>query len=734
MNKLKLFLLSCLLTALAASTAFSQTARIQIIHNSPEPVVDIYINDSKELDDFTFRTATPFIDVPAGLMLTVAVAPASSTSSADALATFPVMFDDGGTYVVMAAGVVGNMGATAFNLFVNPTAREAAADPANVDVAVFHGSPDAPAVDVDAVFVADNVVDNLAFGNFTGYLSLPAGKYDLAVQPAGTNTTVASFRADLSGLAGGAATVFASGFLSNTPAFGLFAALPDGTVLELGLTPTARVQVIHNSPDPIVDVYAGNTRLIDNFAFRTATPFIDVPADRDLNFGVAGENSTSAADAIANFPVNLTTDETYVVMAAGVVGNMGATAFNLFVNPTAREAASDPNNVDVAVFHGSPDAPAVDVDAVFVADNVVDNLAFGNFTGYLSLPAGKYDLAVQPAGTNTTVASFRADLSGLAGGAATVFASGFLSNTPAFGLFAALPDGTVLELGLTPTARVQVIHNSPDPIVDIYAGNTRLLDNFEFRTATPFIDVPADRDLNFGVAGENSTSAADAIANFPVNLTTDETYVVMAAGVVGNMGATAFNLFVNPTAREAAADPANVDVAVFHGSPDAPAVDVDAVFVVDNVVDNLAFGNFTGYLSLPAGKYDLAVQPAGTNTTVASFRADLSGLAGGAATVFASGFLSNTPAFGLFAALPDGQVVELGLTPTARVQVIHNSPDPIVDIYAGNTRLLDNFEFRTATPFIDVPADRALTFGVAGEKQHVGRRCHCQFPRQPHDG
>ncbi|MBK8968140.1 MAG: DUF4397 domain-containing protein [Lewinellaceae bacterium] len=120
------------------------------------------------------------------------------------------------------------------------------------------------------------------------------------------------------------------------------------------------------------------------------------------------KNSTSAADAIANFPVNLTTDETYVVMAAGVVGNMGATAFNLFVNPTAREAAADPANVDVAVFHGSPDAPAVDVDAVFVADNVVDNLAFGNFTGYLSLPAGKYDLAVQPAGTNTTVASFRA--------------------------------------------------------------------------------------------------------------------------------------------------------------------------------------------------------------------------------------------------------------------------------------------------------------------------------------
>ena len=144
--------------------------------------------------------------------------------------------------------------------------------------------------------------------------------------------------------------------------FGLFAALPNGTVVELPLTPTSRVQIIHNSPEPTVDVYAGNTRLIDNFAFRTATPFIDVPADRDIAIGIAGENSSSANDAIATFPVNLMENETYVVTAAGVVGNMGNTAFSLFINADAQETASNPANVDVAVFHGSPDAPAVDVD------------------------------------------------------------------------------------------------------------------------------------------------------------------------------------------------------------------------------------------------------------------------------------------------------------------------------------------------------------------------------------
>ena len=76
-----------------------------------------------------------------------------------------------------------------------------------------------------------------------------------------------------------------------------------------------------------------------------------MPADRALNLGIALPNSTSAADAIANFPANLATGGTYVVMAAGVVGATGATAFNLFINGNAREAAGTPA---FALVSGSP--------------------------------------------------------------------------------------------------------------------------------------------------------------------------------------------------------------------------------------------------------------------------------------------------------------------------------------------------------------------------------------------
>ncbi|MFN4081932.1 MAG: DUF4397 domain-containing protein, partial [Saprospiraceae bacterium] len=245
--------------------------------------------------------------------------------------------------------------------------------------AILHGSPNAPAVDVDAVFVADNVVSNLAYGEFTDYLGLVPAVYDFAVRAAGDPAVVASFRADLSGLAGAAAVVFASGLLGDDPAFGLFAALPNGDVVELPLTPTARLQVIHNSPSPTVDVYAGNTRLLTDFAFRTATPYVTIPADRNINIGVAPAGSASAADAIFNVDISLPEGGVFAAFASGIVGDPN-TPFTILADES-REAATDPNAVEFNIHHGSPNAPAVDV-AVVGLGNIATNVVYGDFTDY----------------------------------------------------------------------------------------------------------------------------------------------------------------------------------------------------------------------------------------------------------------------------------------------------------------------------------------------------------------
>jgi hypothetical protein len=107
--------------------------------------------------------------------------------------------------------------------------------------------------------------------------------------------------------------------------------------LNFTLAQTARIQVIHNAADPnaaAVDIYLNGTLLLDNFAFRTATPFIDAPAGVQLNIGVAPGNSSSVNDTLKNFQVTLENGNTYVAIANGVLNPASYAS-----NPDSRSTA-----------------------------------------------------------------------------------------------------------------------------------------------------------------------------------------------------------------------------------------------------------------------------------------------------------------------------------------------------------------------------------------------------------
>jgi len=249
-------------------------------------------------------------------------------------------------------------------------------------------------------------------------------------------------------------------------------------IFTMGLTQaqTARLQVIHNAADPAaanVDIYLDGERLLDDFAFREATEYIDAPASTTINVGVAPGNSESVADTLKNFPLLLTEGETYVAIANGVLDpgsfeanpDEASTAFTLFVKSMAREAGTS-EDVDFFVLHGATDAPTVDVIARDVA-TLVDDAPYGAITDYISVPAASYTLDVTPGSdNNTVVASYTADLSGLGGSAAAVFASGFLSpdndqDSEAFGIFAALPTGDVVAFAPVVTSLGQLDKFAP---------------------------------------------------------------------------------------------------------------------------------------------------------------------------------------------------------------------------------------------------------------------------------
>ncbi len=756
-----------LCSLLIVSVVSAQNARLQVIHNSPDlaaALVDVYVNDDLLLNDFAFRTATPFIDVPAGVELSIDIAPSTSTSSAESLYNLTSTLTADETYIVVANGIISSSGYSPnqpFTLNVYAGGREGTSVANNTDVIVMHGSPDAPTVDVvELAAPAGTIINDISYGSFSNYLELPTNNYVLAIRDQSGTTTVATYSAPLADLflETDAITVLASGFLdpavnSNGPAFGLWVALASGgnlIPLPLFHNPTARLQVIHNSPDMIastVDVYVNDELLLNDFAFRTATPFIDVPAIIALSIDIAPSTSTSSAESLYNLTTNLEPSETYIVVANGIVSSSGYTPnqpFGLNVLVGGREGTSVPDNTDVIVFHGSTDAPTVDVvETSIPAGTIINDISYESFSNYLELPTNNYIIDVRDQSGTTTVATYSAPLADLflETDAITVLASGFLdpavnSNGPAFGLWVALASGgnlIPLPLVETPTARLQVIHNSPDlaaALVDVYVNDDLLLNDFAFRTATPFIDVPAGVELSIDIAPSTSTSSAESLYNLTATLTADETYIVVANGIVSPSGyspAQPFALNVFAQGREAASNSANTDVLVNHGSPDAPTVDVVETSVpAGTIVNDISFPDFAGYLELPNLDFTLDVRDATGTVTVASYQAPLQtlGLDGAAITVLASGFLdpavnSNGPAFGLWVALASGgNLIPLPLveTPTARLQVIHNSPDlaaALVDVYVNDDLLLNDFAFRTATPFIDVPAGVELSIDIA---------------------
>lgn len=227
-------------------------------------------------------------------------------------------------------------------------------------------------------------------------------------------------------------------------------------VAEADVVP-ALVQLIHSAADPaaeFVDVYINGEAFLEDFAYGTATPFVEAPAgvDLDIEIRAAGTETVVFAETYL-----LESEVSYVISAVGVTdpsafspnpdGN--DTGLTLSVLADARTEATSDENVDFVVLHAVTDAPAVDVRTGELL--LVDGAAFGDLTDYISVPADSYVLDILPAGTLIPLVSYSADFSPFAGQSAVVTARGFLNpagnqDGPGFELVVVLATGEVITL------------------------------------------------------------------------------------------------------------------------------------------------------------------------------------------------------------------------------------------------------------------------------------------------
>lgn len=300
MKKIFAFIVFSLIV-FASGKTYSQMANVQLIHNSADSLLstaDVYVNGVAvpALQDVRFRTASAFFTMPAGFQLQVGIAPGNSSGANEIIKSFPITLESGKTYLAIVCGVAdpakfaANADPNAKPLALNCEiigGKSVAQNANKVELLVFHGATDAPAVDILINDTKTTELSGLSYGKNSGYVSFDPATYTIGVAPAG-GSVVGSFQADLSGEAGKAMVLVASGFLvpsinQNGAPFGLFSVSASGgnfTPLTVGTTGID--DEVKNNAMSVYSDYTG----------QTAVTTFSLPENSDISLNLYDMNGT----------------------------------------------------------------------------------------------------------------------------------------------------------------------------------------------------------------------------------------------------------------------------------------------------------------------------------------------------------------------------------------------------------------------------------------------------------
>ncbi len=275
---MKRFLLSLgLIFLMGTGGLFAQDPTVQAIYSVADPelaVVDFYATvfglplpgfPSPILDDVPYPTVTSTISSPiAGLPLNLAIAPGNSTSINDTIKSFTVVLDPGKNFLAAGAGVSDpaqfkpnpDGRDIEVNAFIIDNSKLASDVEGEVQFTIIHTVTDAPTVDV-RISGGATLVQDLAYGDFSEYISLAPGQLTLeVVDPNNQLLGGGTFTADLSTFADSALVVVLSGFLDpaanqNGPEFNIFGGTRGGNDIAFQKT----VVGIDDGDAPVVKAY-----------------------------------------------------------------------------------------------------------------------------------------------------------------------------------------------------------------------------------------------------------------------------------------------------------------------------------------------------------------------------------------------------------------------------------------------------------------------------------------------
>ena len=373
-------LLSVLATLLVVSFAASaQTVGVTFLNNSPEPALsmaDIYISQSgvtQKGENIKYQEADNLnaIFIFSDLETTVSVAPGTSGSEAEKVASVTFTPESGASYMIIISGV-----GTPGNYAANPDGKSLAykvtvfetpvftGDPSEIGTLVFAGATDQNASDVRVRGRQTPLLGDAKFGDFTTdnvSLARDAAVFDL-MAPGKASDVFASFSVNLASYSSEVVVMVLSGFKTpadnqDGPNLVLLAVLESGAVVRNELitgSQTASVQFIHNAADPqatIIDLWVNGEKKIDNIGFRKATGFSELAAGEPIVIGLAPATSKDYADTIKTVSIPaLRPGRAYHFVVQGVIDTA-----DFAPNPEQRDIAITVHVADGALAESTVD-------------------------------------------------------------------------------------------------------------------------------------------------------------------------------------------------------------------------------------------------------------------------------------------------------------------------------------------------------------------------------------------
>lgn len=371
------------------------SALLQVAHLAPfaadlaDTAVDVAINGEVVLAGVEYGVSTGALPLLPGIYDIQILLADTSTVVLEALG---VALDEGVKYTAIASGDNDNQ-ALALDLLVDDLDPPAAG---NFKLRLGHLAPFADGTASAEVRLADgSLIQAVDYRDFTGFLELAAGAYDLIITAPGGEPTLID-PIELSFAAGDIISAFAVGDGDNQD-LGIFALPPAAPGFFVDLRePTARVQVAHLAPfaDTLeateVDIAVNGTVALSGVPYGGSTGYLELPAGpTDLEILEPG-----TSNVLISASVNLADRTDYSVIAIGN-GAQQDLALLALVDDNSEPAAGE---FRLRLGHLAPFAPDEASAEVRLADgSLIAAVDFGDVAA-LDLAAGSYNLTITAPG------------------------------------------------------------------------------------------------------------------------------------------------------------------------------------------------------------------------------------------------------------------------------------------------------------------------------------------------